>query len=117
MQREGTASSPAVPVVAELQVVRAVRGERRIREFDGIRVELAERNAVDVDGRVLLVLVDREGKCVDARGDLHIDGDIFVPVGGTFRLVEGDVLQELLLTLLAQSIITWWLAPSACRLE
>ena len=89
------------PIVTELQVVCAVRRERRVRELDGIRVELAERNAVDVDGRVLLVLVDREGNRVGARGEFHVDGDIFAPVGVALRLVEGDVLQELLLPLLA----------------
>ena len=105
------------PVVTELQVVRAVRRERRIRELDGVRVELAERNAVDVDGRVLLVLVDREGNRVGARGELHVDGDIFAPVRVALRLVEGDVLQELRCPFLPMSIITWWLAPSACGLE
>ena len=89
------------PVVAELQVVRAVRRERRIRELDGIRVELAERNAVDVDGRVLLILVDREGNRVGARGELHVDADVLPPVRIALRLVERDVLQELLLPLLA----------------
>ena len=44
------------PVVAELQVVRAVRRECRVGELDGVRVELSEGDAVDVDGRVLFVL-------------------------------------------------------------
>ena len=103
------------PIVAELQVVRAVRRERRVRELDGVRVELAERNAVDVDGRVLLVLVDREGNRVGARGELHVDGDVFAPVGGTLRLVEGDVLQELLLPLLAH--VNHHLVVGAIRLR
>ena len=68
--------------------------------MDGICVELAERNAVDVDGRVLLVLVDREGNRVGARGELHVDADVLAPVRVALRLIEGDVLQELLLTLL-----------------
>lgn len=47
-------------VVAELQVVRAVRRERRVRELDGVRVELTEGDAVDVDGRVILVVRDQK---------------------------------------------------------
>ena len=48
------------PVVAELQVVRAVGRERRVRELDGVRVELAEGDAVDVDGRVRLIALTQK---------------------------------------------------------
>ena len=85
------------PVVAELQVMRAVRSEGRVCELDGVRVELAEGDAVNVDGCVLLVLVNREGDRVGARGELHVDADILAPVRIALRLVERDVLQELLL--------------------
>ena len=78
-------------------MVRTVGRERRVRELDGVRVELTEGNAVNVDGRVLLVLVDWEGDRMGARGELHVDADILAPVRIALRLVERDVLQELLL--------------------
>ena len=78
-------------------MLRTVRRKGRVRELDGVRVELTEGNAVNVDGRVLLVLVDREGDRVGARGEFHVDADVLAPVRIALRLVERDVLQELLL--------------------
>lgn len=48
------------PVVAELQVVRAVGCECCVSELDGIRVELARGDAVDVDGRVRLIALTQK---------------------------------------------------------
>ena len=83
-------------VVAELQVVRAVRRERRVRELDGVRVKLTEGDAVDVDGRVILVGGHPVGDRVDAGREL--DGLRHVlPRVVAARRVEVNVLDELLL--------------------
>ena len=84
------------PVVAEFQVVRAVRREGRVRELDGVRIELAEGDAVDVDGRVILIVGYPVGDRVDTGSEL--DGLRHVlPCVVAARLIEVNVLDELLL--------------------
>ena len=84
------------PVVAELQVVRAVRREGRVRELDGVRIELAEGDAVDVDGRVILIVGYPVGDRVDTGSEL--DGLRHVlPRVVAARLIEVNVFDELLL--------------------
>ena len=77
-------------------MVRAVRRERRVRELDGVCVELTEGDAVDVDGRVILVGGHPVGDRVDAGREL--DGLRHVlPRVVVARRVEVNVLDELLL--------------------
>ena len=79
-------------------MVRAVRRECRVRELDGVRVELAEGDAVDVDGRVIHVVGDPEGDRVGTGREF--DGLRHVlPRVVAARGVEVGVLDELLLGL------------------
>ena len=87
--------SSMAPVVAELQVVRAVGCECCVSELDGIRVELARGDAVDVDGRVRLIARDPEGDRVDAGRELDGFGHLLPRVIAACR-IEVHVLDELL---------------------
>ena len=77
------------------QVVRAVGCECCVSELDGIRVELARGDAVDVDGRVRLIARDPEGDRVDAGRELDGFGHLLPRVIAACR-IEVHVLDELL---------------------
>ena len=73
----------------------AVGCECCVSELDGIRVELARGDAVDVDGRVRLIARDPEGDRVDAGRELDGFGHLLPRVIAACR-IEVHVLDELL---------------------
>ena len=76
-------------------MVRAVGCECCVSELDGIQVELARGDAVDVDGRVRLIARDPEGDRVDAGRELDGFGHLLPRVIAACR-IEVHVLDELL---------------------
>ena len=76
-------------------MVRAVGCECCVSELDGIRVELARGDAVDVGGRVRLIARDPEGDRVDAGRELDGFGHLLPRVIAACR-IEVHVLDELL---------------------
>ena len=83
------------PVVAELQVVCSVRREGRVSELDGGRVELTQGDAVDVDGRVILVVGYPVGDRMDTGSEFNGLRHVLPRVVAA-RLIEVNVLDELL---------------------